>query len=146
METFSVLPVLLLAWPLISTADEIKPYEAREAQSHTAQQIQPYKTKEIESGKAKALQSHQAREVQPYQTKEVQRNRGSGQPRVFTKEEREMMHRNDVKAGRTPESMSKNTSTEQGVNRNGYSDPYNTGGWNNNTNQSASPIWNPNSQ
>ena len=118
----TLMPFLLLILPLAAVSGEIQPYQAKE--------IQPY----------------QAREIQPYQAKEIQPYRSTSQPHVFTREEREQMHQNDVKAGRTHESMSKNPSNGQRAKGSYNPDPYNTGGWNYNTNQPASPIWNPNRQ
>lgn len=82
---------------------------------------------------APAPQPRQAQAVQPYRSQPA--------PHLFTRQEREEMLRNDDKAGRTHNSMSKGAGARPNA---GYSDPYNSGGWNYDRNQPASPIWNPN--
>jgi hypothetical protein len=105
---------------------------------HTASTIEPYRAPAIAPHTGTPTRADQR--VEP-----VSGGRGM---RLITNDDLERMHRNDVKAGRTRESMSKGDSSQPPAarNPNPYNDPYNTGGWNYNTNQSASPIWNPNSQ
>ena len=148
----TLLPLLML--PLTCVAGEIQPYHAKEIQPYQAneiqptqaREIQPYQAKEIQPTQAREIQPYQAKEIQPYQSNEIQLYRSNSLPHLFTKEEREQMHQNDVKAGRTHESMSKRAANGQRAKGSYNPDPYNTGGWNYNTNQPASPIWNPNRQ
>ncbi len=82
--------------------------------------------------------------------KEVPSVGRAGEVKLFTKQDLERMHQNDVKAGRTRESIhtgladKKMTSPgKRGAATTYNPDPYNTGGWNYNTNQPSSPIWSP---
>ena len=73
----------------------------------TLADIKSYKAKDIELYKATSIQTYKAKPIKPYGGKNVSVYKSSSQPHAFTKEEREEMHRNDVRAGRTHESMNK---------------------------------------
>jgi hypothetical protein len=133
-------------------AKTIKTTKAKPMQSFQAKSIDsPVKAKTIKTTKAKPMQSYQGRTIGPErsnQSNEVKLYQGS-QARLFTKKDFEKMRRNDAAAGRTHASIGAATgkSSDQPVKgATVYTDPYNTGGWDYNRNQSASPIWNPNRQ
>jgi hypothetical protein len=76
-------------------------------QTALADNIEPYHAKSIDVYQSKTVEPVNARTIAPDRGGNIMVERSSSQPHVFTKEEREEMHRNDVAAGRTYESMSK---------------------------------------
>lgn len=139
---------LLLAWPLASTAGEIQPYQAKEIKPYQAQTIQVDKAKESKPERGRTIPKERTTAARAESGKTLPTGQPAGQARLFTKSDFAEMKKNDTKAGRTRAAMSKGNSTnaDKGRPRTINNDPYNTGGWNHNSNQPASPIWNPNSQ
>jgi hypothetical protein len=129
-------------------AKEIEVHKAKEINVHQGKAIQPHAGKTITPQAAKTVKQRNTNEIESYKAQQVQLSKGASQARLFAKDDFDEMHRNDVRAGRTRESLSKSDGAKsaEGQNPNPYNDPYNSGGWNYNTNQPASPIWSPNRQ
>ena len=142
---FALAGTLLLLSP-VCFAGEIQVHKAKEIQVHRGNTIETHQANVIAPHAAKDVKPQPAKEIRSHQAQQVERPKSAEQARLFTKADYDKMHRNDVKAGRTKESMGKGDGLKSGTGANPYNDPYNTGGWNYNTNQSASPIWNPNRQ
>jgi hypothetical protein len=139
-----------LLLPCLCFAADIAVHKARDIEVYRGSTIEPYKGTSVapRAVTPQSVKPRRAEDVKPVQAGSVRPVTPAAQTRILTKEDLDEMHRNDVKAGRTRESMSKGDASKSSAarNPNPYNDPYNTGGWNYNTNQSASPIWNPNSQ
>ena len=157
-KMITALAAAALLLPAVSFGAAMEVYKAKEIEPYKAKDVEPRKAKEIEVFKGRTVKRHKGTKVKAEDGKgaerrrtkgaEIESPREAGQAHLFTKKDFEEMRQNDVKAGRTRDSMGQGKSGAPvgGQNPNPYNDPYNKGGWNYNTNQSASPIWNPNSQ
>ena len=146
--TCPVLVGTLLLLSSVSFAGNIEVHKAKDIEVYKGNTVEIHKAKEIGPYNSKATKTDPAKEVKPAQGGVVQPAPAAGQVRPYTKKDLEQMHRNDVTAGRTQESIKKagKQETKKGQQSIMFKDTYNSGGWNYNNNQSASPIYNPNSQ
>lgn len=94
----------------------IEPYQAHTIESYHAPTVKQYRAPTTEAYRARqgdryqgAQQIEQRRggEIRQYRSGQVQKYEGGGTVRRLTRKDFEEMHRNDVAAGRTHESMSK---------------------------------------
>lgn len=131
-------------------APSVQPRPAASAQvQRRAPSIEVYRAPPVQVQRAPAVRPVAPAPSGVREAQGMQPRPAAPQARIFTKEDFERMRQNDIAAGRTRDSMRSGQgegSNEQGGRRVVNPDPYNTGGWNYNTNQPASPIWNPNSQ
>jgi hypothetical protein len=79
-------------------------------QAVMAGNIEPYHAKTIDAYQAQTIEPVRTRTVTPDRSSVISVEGSSSQPHVFSDAERQEMHRNDVNAGRTHESMSRGKS------------------------------------